>query len=210
MKYQIFPVTYFHSKVDDNEQIKKNLLPRIMDNSHKLEVPKGWFTNKIKTSFDSECLEKVFDSEYQSILISTYSNCFDDFFDDEYRLMIDQLWYNVYTNGEYQEEHDHVAKNLNFSHFSCIHFLSFDKTRHKPPGFYDPLDQVRHFSLEMRSNNIPEIYYPDVNEGDFLMFPTYLKHSVQASESTEDYPRVTISMNVKLLKYGEFETPNVY
>jgi hypothetical protein len=33
-----------------------------------------------------------------------------------------------------------------------------------------------------------------------LMFPSYLKHRVPAGKPTE-YPRITISFNIKMLKY---------
>ena len=43
------------------------------------------------------------------------------------------------SNGEYQETHDHLYSKVNHSHFSFIHFLSFDKDEHQPPEFWDPL-----------------------------------------------------------------------
>jgi hypothetical protein len=39
-------------------------------------------------------------------------------------------------------------------------------------------------------------------EGDFIMFPSYLRHCVYPSPSTPDYPRITISMNFKVLEYS--------
>jgi hypothetical protein len=34
------------------------------------------------------------------------------------------------------------------------------------------------------------------------MFPSYLIHSVEPSPPTLDYPRITISMNIRVMEYG--------
>jgi hypothetical protein len=203
----IFPISFFHSKVENNDEIKKLLVSKIKKDSEELIIPEGWFTNKLKTSFCGEKPGKeIFfgeDNTYQSILEQKYAKCLDSFFDLSYQIMIDEIWYNLYTNGEYQEEHDHLSGPFFSSHFSCIHFLSFDKTRHKSPKFRDPLDQLRTTSLEFERNQYSSTYHPHIEEGDFIMFPSYLKHSVEPCANTEDYPRITIAMNIRMIKYGD-------
>ena len=143
---------------------------------------------------------------YRSTLESEYTKCFEEFFDKEYRIkIVDQnIWYNVYTDGEYQELHDHIGEALNPFHWSCIHFLSFKKGEHNPPEFKDPITQIRQLSVAMEKEWVGEYYIPDVEEGTFLMFPTYLQHRVLPCVKT-DYPRVTFSFNLRVLKYGEKE-----
>jgi hypothetical protein len=203
----IFPISYFHSKVDNNSEIKELLVPKILNDSKELPIPEGWFTNKLKTSFSGEKPGKeIFfgeDNTYQSILEQKYAKCLDSFFDYNYKIMIDEIWYNCYTDGEYQEEHDHLGGAVNIVHFSCIHFLSFDKRRHIPPKFRDPIDQLRNLSIELGRNNYQDCYHPDIEEGDFIMFPSYLRHSVEPCIYTPEYPRITIAMNIKVLEYGD-------
>ena len=203
----IFPISYFHSKLENNDEIKDSLVPKILKDSQELPIPEGWFTHKLKTSFSGEKPgQEVFfgeDRTYQEVLEKKYAKCLDSFFDYNYKIMIDEIWYNCYTDGEYQEEHDHLGGPFNTVHFSCIHFLSFDKTRHKPPRFHDPMSQLRNMSLEMERNNYDDQYYPNVEEGDFIMFPSYLRHSVEPCVYTKDYPRITIAMNIKVLEYGD-------
>ena len=115
---------------------------------------------------------------------------------------IKKIWYNIYLNGEYQEEHDHLGGIFNQAHFSFIHFLCFDERDHKPPEFRDPLSQLRNLSLELDSNKWGEVYVPKVREGDLLMFPSYLQHSVPAGNKTS-YPRITLSFNISVTRYGE-------
>ena len=203
----IFPVSFFHSKVENNDEIKNLLVSKIEEDSKELSIPEGWITDKLKTSYSGEKKGKeIFfgeDNTYQTILEKKYAKCLDSFFDATYTIMIDEIWYNCYTDGEYQEPHDHLGGGLDKCHFSCIHYLSFDKTRHKSTNFCDPLNKIRNLSFELNRNEYELTYTPDIEEGDFIMFPSYLDHFVEPSISTEDYPRITIAMNIGLLQYGE-------
>jgi len=209
-KFQIFPITYFKSSIDDNELVKKMLVPKIMNDAKDLPIPEGWLTNKLMTSFMGEKPGKeIFfgkDNTYQSLLETRYAKCLDSFFDNiPYKIVIDEIWYNCYIDGEFQEQHDHLSGatgNLCSAHFSCIHFLSFDLTRHNPVGFLDPIHQIRCLSYELNGNGYSSVVYPDIREGDFIMFPSYLTHSVKPSPKTPDYPRITIAMNIRMLEYG--------
>lgn len=209
-RIQIFPVTYFKAPVEDNELVKKILVPKIMEDVAELPIPEGWFTNKLMTSFMGEKPGKeIFfgeDRTYQSLLETRYANCLDGFFENiPYQIVIDQIWYNCYLDGEFQEAHDHLSRldsKYSPAHFSCIHFLSFDSTRHKPVRFHDPIAQIRCLSYELKNNGYSDHQYPDIQEGDFIMFPSYLIHSVEPSPPTPDYPRITIAMNIRVLEYG--------
>ena len=60
-------------------------------------------------------------------------------------------------------------------------------------------------SLEFDSNKCGEVYVPDVEEGDLLMFPCYLQHCVPPGKKT-NYPRITISFNIRVTQYGREQT----
>jgi len=196
---ELFPVTIFKTEIEDNDLLKDILVSKILEESESTLIPEDWTTTKLKTSFsdESEIIEK-----YRDLLEKEYIECMRDIFDKEFNVKIQNIWFNVYTDGEYQECHDHIGTLLRPSHFSFIHFLSFDKDNHKPPEFRDPLGQIRNLSLELDRNRCGEVYVPDVKEGDLLMFPSYLQHCVPAWKKT-DYPRITISFNVKVLQYGD-------
>lgn len=203
-RIEIFPITIFKSRIKDNIELKNLLSSKMLISSNYLSIPKEWSSNKIKTSFDGEPkgLELFSeDSPYLKMVTRRYTDCMQHIFDQDFSFSINKIWYNVYTDGEYQEEHDHIGNPFNQSHFSCIHFLSFDKDHHSPPEFKDPLSQLRNLSVEFESNRCGEIYVPKVEEGDLLMFPSYLVHRVLPCKKT-DYPRITISFNIKVLSYG--------
>jgi len=201
-RISIFPITIFKSKVSDNNGLKTLLCPKILRNSEYLTIPEDWTTNKVKTSFENEPegLELLNqDSVYFNLLTQKYTECVSNIFYKDFKISIPRIWYNVYTDGEYQEEHDHLTGPFTITHFSCIHFLSFDPNKHKPPEFRDPLSQLRNLSVELECG---EVYVPQIEEGDLLIFPSYLKHWVPPSQKT-DYPRVTLSFNLKVLEYGD-------
>jgi len=204
---EIFPITIFKVNLRNNRSLKKVLSPKIIENSSLLTIPEDWTTNNIKTSFDRE--PKGFEilqegSPYRELLLREYKTELENVFDKEFDFFIRNIWYNYYSDGEYQEEHDHLGNPFHQSHFSLIHFLSYNKEEHTPPEFRDPLSQLRNLSLELDSNKCGEIYIPDIEEGDLLMFPSYLSHRVLPCKKT-DYPRITISFNIVMKKYGEEE-----
>ena len=193
---ELFPVTVFKGQVSNNEILKNLLVSEILNESKDLEIPEDWTTHKVRTSFSTQ--SNILN---RTELTSQYIDCMRDVFDKDFDVSINKIWYNVYTDGEYQEVHDHLGSLFEPSHFSFIHFLCFDKENHKPPEFRDPLSQLRTTSLELERNNCGEVYVPDVTEGDLIMFPSYLQHCVPPGKKTE-YPRITISFNVKVQHYG--------
>lgn len=201
---KIFPITYYHLSMTDNDTLKELLVNKIVGDSKNLKVPDGWFTNKLLTSFDGEPRgSEIFfgeDDTYQKVLEKRYGDCINSIFDAAYKIDIDEIWYNVYMNGEWQEDHDHIGGPYG-SHYSCIHFLSFNPEIHQTVEFRDPLAQLRSLSVELDRNNYSHIWMPNIKEGDFIMFPSYLTHCVQPGKPTPDYPRITIAFNFRVLDY---------
>ena len=201
---KVFPITYYHLSMNDNDELKDLLVDKILEDSKDLKIPDGWFTNKLLTSFDGEPRGKeIFfgeDQTYQKILEKRYFDCINAIFDAPYKIDIDEIWYNVYINGEWQEDHDHVGGPYG-AHYSCIHFLSFDKENHQPVQFRDPMGQIRNLSVELDRTGYCHTWSPNIKEGDFIMFPSYLSHCVRPGKPTPDYPRITIAFNFRVLDY---------
>lgn len=203
----LFPVSIFQNYIRENEYLKNKYLPKIQKNynSGELNVPSGWNTGNVYTSFDNDDLNRtIFDHQLTDI----YYDYIERFFDDDVRFEIKELWFNHYENGEYQEQHNHLNPDLfnsSFVHFACIHYLKFDPKVHSPAIFVDPIETLRYNSLEMKSNNYHDRYMPKVEEGSLLMFPNYLEHYVKETRPTPGNPRVTISFNIVVTKYGRNE-----
>ena len=203
---EIYPVSYYHSCVLDNNRLKEILLPYIED-AHKDgesgKAPTGWLTNNIITSFNSRTVSETFlsdDSEMGVEIKKQYFSTLATFITGDCSVGIDQMWYNVYANGEYQESHTHLVENHPI-HFACVHFLSYNPEIHNPVTFSDPIAKTRFHSIEFPSHKYDEKIRPNVKEGDLLMFPSYLEHEVKAGPPTPEYPRITISFNIRINKY---------
>ena len=206
---EVFPISIFHGGVEDNNKLKELIIPFVENtkNDRNNEIPNGWLTNDLTTSFNNGEVNKVLLDDNHEIgreLRGQYFNVLNQFFDDNFEVKLQGMWYNLYRNGEWQEAHTHLG-GLAPIHFACIHFLSFNPQIHTPVCFLDPLVTQRALSLEMQSNRYSEKYRPRVKEGDFLMFPSYLPHEVSPSAATPDYPRITLSFNIEVLKYGSEE-----
>lgn len=104
-------------------------------------------------------------------------------------------WMNVYEKGCYQEAHQHLAGG---------HQLSYCYIAELPDGsgkfgFWN--EQFRNYcsnSLnEIVSFDVVEWGFPQVQQGDLLIFPSFLIH--QVTYHGVDEPRVTVSGNVRML-----------
>ena len=201
----LFPIHIYQTHIKENELIKdelsNNIEKYVKDKS--LKIPDGWLTDSVQTSFEVDNANmELFEKD--SIVHEYYQKYLSRFFDKFVRLDLSDIWFNYYSNGEYQEPHHHVHPNMKGkTHFSCIHYLKYDPEVHQPVTFLDPLMLIRSHSLEMDSNYYSERYSPEIREGSLLMFPSYLEHFVKKSDSTLDNPRISIAFNIIIKQYGD-------
>lgn len=200
----IFPVKFYQINIRENNDLKKNFLDNIIKSytENNVSPPLGWSTNKIHTSFGSDYMnDYVFSkNDFPKDLYYSYIN--DYVMQDKWVGGITDFWYNCYIDGDYQEKHNHCNPSSASPHFSAVHYLSFDKKRHEPVTFCDPLGALRCLSVELEKINNPNQFCPEIDEGDLVIFPSYLDHFVKPSIKTPDYPRVTISFNFHIEMYG--------
>ena len=201
----LFPIHIYQNRIKENHLIHDEVLLKI-NQIHKkkdLEKPEGWLTDKLYTSFNYKDLNLELFSGTKTL--NLYYEYIHKFFDLDVEVIIDEMWFNYYIDGDYQEVHTHVSNNIfnPQSNFSCIHFLSFNPEIHSPVIFVDPNEHLRYSSLEMNCNYYDSRYAPKIREGELIMFPSYLQHYVPKSPPTPDYPRITIVFNLRVLRYGE-------
>jgi len=132
----VFPVTVYQDKIEHNDYLKRKLIPGIIDSLPELEIPDSWATDNLFTSFDGEPKGKEVVKKHEQLIKEECSNAINSFFDRPTVFEIsDNVWYNYYTEGSYQELHDHIASPLNPFHFSCILYLSYDHRVHTLQSF---------------------------------------------------------------------------
>ena len=206
-KKVLFPIHIFQAHIKENELIKEELSHAIENYRDKgdSKVPEGWLTDNLLTSFDADNFNLKLFSKSQ-VTQRLYEKYILKFFDRPTKVNVLEMWFNYYSNGEYQEVHTHVQPDM-FAprpHFSCIHYLKFDPEVHQPVVFNDPIGILRQTnSIELDSNNYDDEYEPQLREGSIIMFPPYLEHYVPKSEPTPDNPRISVAFNIILTEYGE-------
>jgi len=111
-------------------------------------------------------------------------------------LNFDEPWMNLYTKGCYQESHQHISDGNQLS------YCYFSKLPEGSGKFCFWNEQFRNYG----SNRLREFlncdeetiewFFPDVVEGDLLVFPSFLIH--QVTYHGVDEPRITVSGNFKV------------
>lgn len=195
-RYQkdLFPTKIYHINVKGKNQVFKNyLIPKILDfeKYNNTDPPEGWLTNKLKTSFDKEYINTTLITED---VCDEYSIQLSRIFGSDLIINFDNFWYNYYHHGEFQEYHTHLSEQFfeKSSMYSGIHFLSYNSEIHSPVNFLNPIIQNTPYDIST--------YYPEIEEGDIIIFPSYLQHSVRPGPPTPEYPRITVAFNFDLKK----------
>jgi len=203
LAYNIFPVTIYKTRIEDNDFLKEKIVSGVEKALPELDSPEDWATDNLKTSFEGEPKGKeVLIGKNNLLLKEKYSNAISEIFDREIAWeIVDDIWYNYYEKGSYQELHEHIADPFQKIHFSCIHYLSYDKDVHTAAEFYDPISSIRSHSFTLDKDFVGDFFVSQVEEGDLIMFPSYLQHRV-LPQKVSDIPRITLSFNFRLLRYG--------
>lgn len=114
---------------------------------------------------------------------------------EEGALKFSDPWMNVYSKGCYQEAHQHMSGHhqLDYCYFSKLPEGSGKF------GFWN--EQFRLYCSnqlqEVMNLDVVEWGFPEVKEGDLLIFPSFLTH--QVTYHPIDDVRVTVSGNAKVI-----------
>jgi len=199
---QIFPITLYQIPIENNQSLKEKYVSKIQQsyNFCPTDAPSFWETNKLHTSYHTPDLnDLVFEKQFPEEM---YLSHISKVFDRPWKGYISEYWFNCYQDGEFQGKHHHCgSSSIDNPSFSCIHFLQFDSKRHVSPIFYDPMESLKSSYINVKKWSSDFYVSPIVNEGDLLVFPSYLEHSVRESYPTPNYPRITFSFNLKILEY---------
>lgn len=101
-------------------------------------------------------------------------------------------WVNIHTKGSWTEEHTHRG-----AQFVGVYYLNVPENSGRLL-VRDPMEYAWGALASDEPRGINDIWYPvDVKTGDFVLFPSWLKHKTESSSTDE--PRYIMSINfVKL------------
>lgn len=104
---------------------------------------------------------------------------------------IDSSWANQHMYGDYTGEHCHCGGSKK-SHISAVYYFK------KPPTsgnilFVDPLEYIHRMSPIQEFSDRNGFHEIVVNQFEFLLFPSWLKHKTQVNTSNQE--RIAMSLN---------------
>ena len=199
MSFYHFPSEFvFWDKVENHDEIKKEILPKILEDSkNKKNNP---FDNcKFNTSFQrNDKLDlNVMNKKMFDVIFFYLEKMFKTINFNVGKLIINNGWWNVYDEGEFQEEHDHLGPphyldgDLFYPAFSVIYILHDENEKSsivfKKSGPFPLMEP--HCEEVFKTENVKEI-----KEGTILIFPYNLRHLVKPCIKPG---RVTLSYNIR-------------
>jgi hypothetical protein len=195
-KITLFPTPYvFHHKVKDHEKIKKQLLPKFIEEYkiNKNNINYKWeqkSTSTVTTNYKAHGTHYYTEAQYNSIiwepLDALYKTLFGDdapfFTSDKFPLKsyIEMIWWNVYTKGSYA-----IAHNHGYGKISGVYLLELNEVN--STTF---LTDDAHYFGQTSGRTAHTADYAE--EGDVLLFPSSLLHFVNPAIKR----RTTIAFNV--------------
>lgn len=193
---QIFSVPILHTNIPTQNQIANifnnvdlnTLVKDVGDNGWNCNLKTGHGLNlpKEKTFWVNEFIEHL--QPYVFAWIDKFS-----IEKQEYDIQFDTPWINIYKKGDNQNLHNHLGGN---NLLSYAYFLTYPEDSAKISFRNSLRDKNFHGQEERKILNIMDNFYePSIQEGDLLLFPSWLEHSVHKNKSEQ---RITISGNIKI------------
>ena len=194
---KLFPQPVFKYQVDSYETINKELLDYIYNlyENDKTGVKKSNINGWHSRSFDMKDSGNIPNKFYSHI-----NNCIKDVFKnygwvyDLSKIKCTSMWAIINKKGNFNIEHTHSNNYLSAAYYvkapeNCGNFKASN-----PNIISRNLYPISKQGTEFNSNTVSI----KVNEGDLLIFPAYLPHSVEENKSNDD--RVIVSFNIDIIR----------
>ena len=202
---EVFGEHFYSITVD--EKIKTNLKKEINEELREIKKDKenvfgSWTNCKVSSTYFKETWLTNYDSIDYDILIQIIKKEFQKLLEKQKAhfedIIVHRPWMNVYKKFDFQEPHDHIGET---SQFSCIYFAQYNPKCDAKLYFMNPKQQIHTLigmDKIMNNKNYNNIFYPDIVEGQILIFPSYMYHGVTVQKCDEN-PRITIAANLSIV-----------
>ena len=196
----LFPTPIVITKIERHEEHKARVLPVLeqkFKDSPNQSAP--WASMEHTwTSFEKDQGLNIWDEQFDKT-IHDYLNYLQGS-PIEFDYVVDS-WLNIHDSNMYMEQHEHGGAIV-----SGIYYLQFDKNKDFPATFMNPshkcledwgLKSTNFFSTNDALNISTCPNYLNLDEGDLILFPSYLTHLVKRSRRQHDKLRVSYAFNVE-------------
>ena len=130
---------------------------------------------------------KIFEEFYKKVIINEMGWKY-----DSNKVKMEAMWSIINKKGSFNIQHNHPNSYLSAAYY----------VRHPEKSgnirFFDPREQknIRYPKIKKYTDLSAVIIEKDPKEGDLLIFPSYLYHSVGENLSEDD--RIIVSFNVEI------------
>ena len=194
---KLFPQPVFKYQVDNFKKINEELTKYIYELNKKdnIGVNKSNINGWHSRSFDFNEKENVpnkFYSHINSYIEDVFSKLGWEY--DKTKIKCTSMWAIINKKGNFNIEHTHPNNYLSAAYYvkapdNCGNFKATN------PNILSRHIRAKTKQANELNSNSASI---KINEGDLLIFPAYLPHSVEENKSNED--RVIVSFNIDILK----------
>ena len=110
------------------------------------------------------------------------------------------LWYNIYHDNQGQEKHNHLsgAGQLVPLWAGIYYNKNASPTKFFNSNSISATQRWEEYAQSPMQGCLSENCSPPVEDGDILLFPPYLDHSVESKPHHKDRMRMTFSFNITL------------
>ena len=193
--YNLFPVPIFHYKIKNFKEINQELLNYILELQKKDKIGNnrsnrgGWHSPNFDLVNEGPPINFI--NEFKDFLKNIITNEFGwEYLPNKQRIVA--MWAIINKKNSYNVIHNHQNCYLSSAYYVKKPQNSGDIT------FFDPTEAktYRFPEKERNTNYSTQTVTIKPEEGDLLIFPSYLYHAVEINSSNED--RVVISFNIDI------------
>ena len=191
--YKLFPTPVFHFRVENYQKLNTELENYILNLRKKDEKGQkksnagGWHSHNFDLNNDNAAKKfaKIFEEFYKKVIINEMGWKY-----DSNKVKMDAMWSIINKKGSFNIQHNHANAYLSSAYY----------VRHPEKSgsikFFDPREQknIRYPKIKNYTDISAVITEITPKEGDLLIFPSYLYHSVGENLSEDD--RIIVSFNV--------------
>ena len=191
--YKLFPTPVFHFRVENYQKLNTELENYILNLRKKDEKGQkksnagGWHSHNFDLNNDNTAKKfaKIFEEFYKKVIINEMGWKY-----DSNKVKMEAMWSIINKKGSFNIQHNHANAYL-----SSAYYVRYPE-KSGSIKFFDPREQknIRYPKIKNYTDISAVITEITPKEGDLLIFPSYLYHSVGENLSEDD--RIIVSFNV--------------
>ncbi len=194
---KLFPQPVFKYQIDNFKKINEELTKYIYELNKKDNIGvnksniNGWHSRAFDFN-EKENVPNKFYSHINSYIEDVFSKLGWEY--DKTKVKCTSMWAIINKKGNFNIEHTHPNNYLSAAYYvkapdNCGNFKATN------PNILSRHIRAKTKQANELNSNSASI---KINEGDLLIFPAYLPHSVEENKSNKD--RVIVSFNIDILK----------